>query len=614
MRTLSLGQKIGFGFTGLMGLSIILGTIATWRMSNIQQSADLLASENMPKVSAVNDLERAYLMTIFEMRGYGYTRDAGMLQKGYNHLTKTDEALKSIKDLASARQLASLQSTSSVLESKLKEYRDSVTETVQTDQTMSQNHERQVIAAQQLVAAMDAYHSSQDQALQQAISKSAPASELEDYRWKLAQINNILSRVMNIRTAYFKAQALRDPKAIDASLPNFDEIEKFRQTLVAKTTNSQNLKELATIKDTSDTYRTGMLIMRDNWSKLQDLGKKRLEIALVILDEAKKSSQSGIQDTTNSAVAAVQSLSLSSRIILLGVGISLLAGTLLGWLITRSITKPINKIITTLAQSGDHTASAATQVAAASQSLSKGASEQAAALEETSSALEEMSSMTQKNSETAQQASTLANGAQQSADKGNASMQRMGDAINAIEKSAGETAKIIKVIDEIAFQTNLLALNAAVEAARAGEAGKGFAVVAEEVRNLAQRSAEAARNTASMIADSVEKAKHGVVIASEVGQELSAITTAATKVNTLVGEIAAASREQAQGLTQVNTAIGAMDKVTQATAAQSEESAASAEELSKNAAELQIVVGQLEKVITGRQRSNTQTANPVTTH
>ena len=166
----------------------------------------------------------------------------------------------------------------------------------------------------------------------------------------------------------------------------------------------------------------------------------------------------------------------------------------------------------------------------------------------------------------------------------------MSQAIDDIKTSSDETAKIIKTIDEIAFQTNLLALNAAVEAARAGEAGKGFAVVAEEVRNLAQRSAEAARNTADMIEGSVKNADNGVQISQEVGQSLQEIAEGNRKVNDLVAEIAAASAEQAQGIEQINTAVGQMDQVTQSNTASAEESSSAAEELASQAQELKGMV------------------------
>lgn len=301
---------------------------------------------------------------------------------------------------------------------------------------------------------------------------------------------------------------------------------------------------------------------------------------------------------------------------MIGVGVSLAVGIGLTVLITRSTSKALTRLAATLGDGSQQVAAAATQVSSSSQSIAQGASEQAAALEETTSALEEMSSMTHKNADTASQAATLAGEAKKSADAGNAAMEKMGNAIEAIQKSAAETAKIIKVIDEIAFQTNLLALNAAVEAARAGEAGKGFAVVAEEVRNLAMRSAEAAKNTAAMIEESVGNARNGVAMSTDVAKMLDEITTAATKVNALVAEIAAASKEQAQGIGQVNSAVAQMDKVTQANAANAEESASAAEELSGQAEQLQGAVNELIAMVSGTQKNAPAHApiKPRTTH
>jgi methyl-accepting chemotaxis protein len=179
------------------------------------------------------------------------------------------------------------------------------------------------------------------------------------------------------------------------------------------------------------------------------------------------------------------------------------------------------------------------------------------------------------------------------------SMKRMSEAIDKIKNSASETAKIIKTIDEIAFQTNLLALNAAVEAARAGEAGKGFAVVAEEVRNLARRSAEAAKNTADLIEGSTKNAEAGVAVTNEVAKNLQKIQEVASKVATLIAEIAAASKEQSQGIDQVNTAVSEMDKVVQQNAANAEESASASEELSSQAQELSAMVLELTAIVGG---------------
>jgi methyl-accepting chemotaxis protein len=285
--------------------------------------------------------------------------------------------------------------------------------------------------------------------------------------------------------------------------------------------------------------------------------------------------------------------------VIVGVISAILAAIGIAFVTIRAINTILKQIAADLSSGSEQVASASSQVSSSSQALAQGASEQAASLEETSSALEEMSSMTKKNAESAQQAAGLAGEAKGAADKGNTEMARMGTAIAEIEKSATETAKIIKVIDEIAFQTNLLALNAAVEAARAGEAGKGFAVVAEEVRNLAMRSAEAAKNTAAMIEESVKNAKNGVNIASEVGKTLAEITGSNEKVNALISEIAAASAEQAQGIGQVNTAVTQMDKVTQSNAAAAEESASASEELSSQAMELNGVVATLMQLVTG---------------
>lgn len=234
--------------------------------------------------------------------------------------------------------------------------------------------------------------------------------------------------------------------------------------------------------------------------------------------------------------------------------------------------------------------SAAGQISTGSQSLAQGASEQASSLQEVSSSLQEMSSMAKQNASNASHASILSNDTRASVIQGVESMKRLSDIIEQIKVSSDSTAKIVKTIDDIAFQTNLLALNAAVEAARAGDAGKGFAVVAEEVRNLAMRSAEAAKNTASMIEDSVKHASSSVESNAEVMKKLGEINEQVNKVGEVMEEIVAASDQQSQGVDQINIAIDQMNQVTQEVAANSEESASAAEELSGQAEEMKNMV------------------------
>ncbi len=250
----------------------------------------------------------------------------------------------------------------------------------------------------------------------------------------------------------------------------------------------------------------------------------------------------------------------------------------------------LEKALQQVAIGAEQVASASVQVSTGGQSLSQGASEQASSLEEVSSSLQEMSSMTKQNALNAREAKNVADFARVSADKGVESMNRMSSAINKIKTSSDSTAKIVKTIDEIAFQTNLLALNAAVEAARAGDAGKGFAVVAEEVRNLAMRSAEAAKNTANLIEEAVKNSENGVAINFEVLTNFQDITEKINKVSQVVAEIAAASEQQDLGIGQVNKSVEQMNMLTQQNAANAEESASAAEEMSSQSEEMRSMV------------------------
>jgi methyl-accepting chemotaxis protein len=272
--------------------------------------------------------------------------------------------------------------------------------------------------------------------------------------------------------------------------------------------------------------------------------------------------------------------------------------------VVRNINASLRTAIRDLAEGAGQVSSAATQISSSSQSLAQGASEQAASLEETSSSSEEINSMARKNAENSNAANSLVVQSQQKYEETNHSLQSMVTAMGDIKSSSDKVAKIIKVIDEIAFQTNILALNAAVEAARAGEAGMGFAVVADEVRNLAQRCAQAAKDTAALIEESITKSNDGQTKVDQVAVAIRAITEESAKVKTLVDEVSLGSQEQTRGIEQIAKALTQMEQVTQQSAANAEESAAAAEELTAQASTLMEVVSQLSTMVGGMQEAD----------
>jgi methyl-accepting chemotaxis protein/methyl-accepting chemotaxis protein-1 (serine sensor receptor) len=315
----------------------------------------------------------------------------------------------------------------------------------------------------------------------------------------------------------------------------------------------------------------------------------------------------------HAAEATAQAVSAQSRLMTAAWVVALVMAmlTAFGALVVRSMTRSLRALAGEMSEGAAQVASAASQVSSSSQSLAQGASEQAASLEETSASSEEINSMARKNSEHSGSAANIVTTVQMRFVETNQSLDQMVVAMGEIKTSSDKISKIIKTIDEIAFQTNILALNAAVEAARAGEAGMGFAVVADEVRNLAQRSAQAAKDTATLIEESIVRSNDGQERVDQVATAIKAITEEAGKVKTLVDDVNEGSQEQARGIDQIGKAIAQMDQLTQQTAASAEESASAAEELNAQSTTLKDIVDRLTAIVGGGETGNSNASHRV---
>ncbi len=304
-----------------------------------------------------------------------------------------------------------------------------------------------------------------------------------------------------------------------------------------------------------------------------------------------------VERNSDSMFTAIQSI--RNKNIFIGLLASLAVALALILMVSRLVDRPIRHVISGLNGTVENAWAAAGAAATISEQMADGTAGQAAAIEQTSASLEEMSAMTGQNAENATQADKLMHHVEGITLIAEHSMNKLMDFMQEISSASAKTQKIIKTIDEIAFQTNLLALNAAVEAARAGEAGAGFAVVADEVRNLAMRAAEAAQNTEALIEGNVEMIQTGADLVKSMSGEFSEVASSVLKAGSLVREISAASREQAQGVEQINQAVGGVDKVVQENAANAEEAAATSAQLKGQAENMIGFVNRLMALIDG---------------
>lgn len=558
----------------------LIGGMAVVNMNRSSRAAQTLAEAYVPQATIGGELGEAASEAQLAATTFGYTAETNFLLEASQQLTALRGTLDAAKSLAQTQQcLVQLRSQVAGLEPLLATAQSDLEATAAQNRRMVELRTQLEDKAEIFIYNIEMYVGDLEDALTRDIQAGVSASVLTNHATRISLASEIRVAGNAARVAVFKSLALRQPELLSGGISQFEKLQTQLKELFPLEKDPEHLRELKDVADAAEEYGRAMAHIQVAQQELGKLAAKRTQNANSMETLVDQAVAQSLSQTLQAADQTSRRLMRGSRWLTGGLAIAVLLGVILAWWLTRNTKGHLVAATHRLEEGAEQVSVASNQLSEASNSLAQSASKEAASLQETSSCLEEMASMIRQSSEHAQTAREQSTAANAAALEGANGMRKLSDAMSAIGGSSENVSRIVKTIDEIAFQTNLLALNASVEAARAGEAGRGFAVVANEVRALAQRSAQAARETAEKIEDSVSKSSYGIQISREVDEHLKTIASKTSEVDGLINRVAQALREQAQGVQQLNTTVAEMEKATQSNAANAEETASAAEEL-----------------------------------
>ncbi len=593
---MGLGKKIASGFSLTLIVMLILAIIGIYGAKTVSTTVISFTQKNLPQINIANDIKKYITEALRGVENYGLS---GSTQALYEAKINFGKAKNLLQDSMKKEEFAGLLDMLTKTKNELEKYEELVTALEKVTDEITTQNKATATALDNFIETISALFNTQKEGLSGEILAGLDSDALLERVEKVGMDNELLQLAYQIKENTLRGELTRNATAFSENTPLFEKGKKILAALKAKTRWEGNLKRLSdnekALNDVMNAQQAMMLKLNEH----KKLMSHQQGLAMKVLDDSDNLLASALTDVQKRSTEVVDNSSKTSFLVILFSIVGFIVGIIVALFITKNTSNLLTGIGNNLTEVATANLTQAAQLASAAQQNAESASEQASSLESTSAALEEISSMTRQNADNAATANRLMGQVKDVVQQSIQAMDRVQKEIKQIQDSANETAKIIKTIDEIAFQTNLLALNAAVEAARAGEAGKGFAVVAEEVRNLARRSADAARNTADLIETSNKNAASGVTVTLELAKSLNSVVENINKVATLIAEIDAASKEQAQGINQVTSSVAEMDKVVQRNAANAEESASAVKELEAQTQRLNEVVQNLQIIIKG---------------